>query len=103
MSSRCWNAIGDAWTPSTIDEPLPEILDRVSKLPPDTIVLYLSMLRDAENRIRVLPEVAKELAQASSAPVYGFFETYFGVGIIGGSIASFRKRVFRRAGSRCRF
>jgi PAS domain S-box-containing protein len=74
-----------------IDEPLPEILDRVSKLPADTIVLYLSMIRDAQNRIRVLPEVAKELAQASSAPVYGFFETYFGMGIIGGSIASFRE------------
>ena len=38
-----------------------------------------------------MPEVAKELAQASSAPVYGFFETYFGTGIIGGSIASFRE------------
>ena len=74
-----------------IDEPLPEILDRVSKLPADTIVLYLSMLRDAQNRLRVMPEVAKELAQASSAPVYGFFETYFGTGIIGGSIASFRE------------
>ena len=74
-----------------IDEPLPEILDRVSKLPADTIVLYLSMLRDAQNRIRVLPEVARELAQASSAPVYSFFETSFGTGIIGGSIASFRE------------
>ena len=68
---------------------LPEILENLKGLQADTIVLFLSMVRDATGRNYQTPIVAKQVAEASRAPVYGALETTFGQGIIGGVMASF--------------
>ena len=68
---------------------LPEILENLRKLDADTIVIFLTMVRDATGRNYQTPIVAKQVAEASRAPVYGVLETTFGQGIVGGVMASF--------------
>jgi PAS domain S-box-containing protein len=70
------------------DAPYPEILAELRKLPPDSIVLYASLVRDGGGRSHLPSDLVGPISEASAAPVYGFFETFFGQGIVGGSIDS---------------
>ncbi len=69
--------------------PLPALLDAVGRLPGDSVVLYTSLLRDADGVERVNPQVAESIARAANVPVYGFLDTYIGRGIVGGHIPDF--------------
>ena len=71
------------------DLPLPDILERLSQLPPQSLVFYTSMVRDASGLPLDSPNVAALIAEASNAPVYGFLDTYIGRGIVGGAITDF--------------
>jgi signal transduction histidine kinase len=53
------------------------------------VVIFTSMVRDANGQSHVNPQVAKEIAETSGAPVYGFLDTYIGQGIVGGTVADF--------------
>ena len=66
------------------DIPYDKLLADVSRLPSDTIVMYLTFFSDSEGKRLIPKDVAAAIAKASSAPVYGFFETYLGTGIVGG-------------------
>ena len=68
---------------------VPEILENLKRLRPDTIVLFLSMVRDATGRNYRTPNIAKHVADVSPAPVYGVMDTVFGQGIVGGVMPSF--------------
>jgi PAS domain S-box-containing protein len=72
------------------DLALPAMLENLEKLPRDTIVLYLSVVRDVTGRIFQSWDVAKRVSDASGAPVYGVLETYLGAGVIGGVVPSFK-------------
>jgi two-component system sensor kinase FixL len=71
------------------DLPMAEILQRVSSLPPQTLVIYLSMLRDSTGQGFVPREALERVAQAANAPVYGLWENLLGHGIVGGHLMSF--------------
>jgi PAS domain S-box-containing protein len=74
------------------DLPMTEILQRVSNLPPQTLVMYLSMFRDSAGH-DFLPLTALErVAQAANVPVYGLWETLLGQGIVGGHLMSFKEQ-----------
>ena len=60
------------------------LLAEVSRLPSDTIVMFLTFFADSEGKRLIPRDVATAVAKASAAPVYGFFETYLGNGIVGG-------------------
>ena len=66
------------------------LLADVSRLPRDTIVMFLTFYADSENKRLIPRDVAAAVAKASAAPVYGLFETYLGSGIVGGYIDSFQ-------------
>ena len=80
-----------------VDLSVGDTLAAVAKLPPDAIVLYLSMSRDGDGAPQVPRDVLTRLATASPAPVFGLFETYVGHGIAAGTIAGFAAQG-RRAG-----
>ena len=80
-----------------VDGSLADTIAAVGKLPVDAIVLYLSMFRDGAGVPQVPREGLTQIAAASSAPVFGIFETYVGSGIMAGSVASFEEQG-RRAG-----
>jgi PAS domain S-box-containing protein len=74
------------------DLPMSEILQRVSNLPPQTLVIYLSIFRDGTGQAFVPLEALGRVAQAANAPVYGLWDTLLGHGIVGGHLMSFREQ-----------
>jgi signal transduction histidine kinase len=65
------------------------LLERVAHLPPDTIVIFVTVYGDNTGRSFMPAEVVERLAKAATAPIYGPSETYLGRGIVGGYMDSF--------------
>src|SRR6185503_15683367 len=72
--------------------PIARVLDQVAGLSEDSIVLFVSLLRDEGGRLFTDPEAVSLIARASSVPVYGWSETHLGHGIVGGRLASFERQ-----------
>ena len=71
-------------------EPASHVLEEVGALPRDAIVLLLSMQEDrAGQRFTPQPEIISKISAASSAPVYGVYESFVGNGVVGGHVDSF--------------
>ena len=66
------------------------LLEDVSKLPRDAVVLFLTFFADSEDKRLIPRDVAVAVARASAAPVYGFFETYLGTGVVGGYLETYQ-------------
>jgi signal transduction histidine kinase len=79
---QSFNALDATWLD---DVPLPRILEQLSHLPPESVVLFTSMVRDASGLPREGQNVAELIAEAANAPVYGFFDNYVGRGVVGGA------------------
>jgi signal transduction histidine kinase len=77
--------------------PIARLLDEVATLPEDTVVLFVSLLRDQAGRLFTDPEAVSLITRASSVPVYGWSETHLGHGIVGGRLASFVSQGTRAA------
>jgi PAS domain S-box-containing protein len=69
--------------------PLQAVLDEVARLPLDSVVLYIPMLRDGAGQSVSPFEVARQLAEASSVPVYGLSGPELEQGLIGGALLGF--------------
>ena len=69
--------------------PLQAVLDEVARLPLDSVVLYIPMLRDGAGESVSPFEVARQLAEASRVPVYGLSRPQLEQGIIGGALQDF--------------
>jgi two-component system sensor kinase FixL len=74
------------------DLSMAEVLQQVSSLPPQTIIIYLSMFRDSTGQGFVPQKALKRVAQAANAPVYGLWENLLGHGIVGGHLMSFTEQ-----------
>ncbi|HET6646478.1 MAG TPA: sigma 54-interacting transcriptional regulator [Pyrinomonadaceae bacterium] len=71
------------------DLPLSSILNEISQLPSDTIILYSTVFRDGAGSTYVPHEVISRVSQTANVPVYGFVDQYLGRGIVGGHLYSF--------------
>lgn len=76
---------------SSHGEPMDVLLERVSKLPKDTLVIYLNYFRTPEGRHLLPRDVAGWLTAKSSVPVLSFYETYVGTGVMGGALIPFEE------------
>lgn len=72
-----------------IDLSMADLTAAVAALPPDALVLYLTMFRDGDGKPQVPRDVLERISAVSPVPIFGPIETYLGHGIVGGSIASF--------------
>jgi signal transduction histidine kinase len=63
--------------------------DRLSSLGADTIVFTPGFFQDGGGHQFVPRDAAALVAQASSAPVYGPYDTFIGTGVVGGRMPSF--------------
>ena len=70
------------------DLAMPALLAAVADLPPRTVVLYSTLFRDGAGQPFVPHEVARLIANASSAPVYAFVDQYLDRGVVGGHMYS---------------
>ena len=68
---------------------LEDILAEVKSLPEHTVILVGAFTRDATGRDFVPREAARQVAAASSVPVYGLFDGAIGTGVVGGDVVSF--------------
>ena len=64
--------------------PMQEILAQAGSLPPDTIVLYSAIFRDGAGQSFVPREALSLISAASNGPVFGFYDSFMGYGIVGG-------------------
>jgi signal transduction histidine kinase len=78
--------------------PMDDLLKEVANLPDGSLVLYLHVMRDGAGVGFVPAEVAERVVAAANAPVYGHIDTYFGRGIVGGSLLSFESEGRNAAG-----
>ena len=72
--------------------PLEDVLRELSKLGPDSAVLYLTIWIDGAGR-KYQPQIlAERIARASAAPVYSVYPTSIGRGVVGGYMTKFETR-----------
>jgi PAS domain S-box-containing protein len=74
---------------SSLGEPLDVLMERVSKLPTDSLVIYLTYFRTPDGSTLLPRTVAGWLAEKSRVPVLCFYETYLGTGVLGGAMVPF--------------
>jgi len=77
--------------------PNAEVLKRLSELGNDAVVFTTGYFQDGEGRNFTPRQSAKAMAAASTAPVYGPFDTFIGTGVVGGYMPSFEE-MGRQAG-----
>jgi signal transduction histidine kinase len=65
------------------------LLNRVAHLPPDTIIIFVTVYGDGTGRAFVPAQVVEGLAKVATAPIYGPSDTYLGRGVVGGYMDSF--------------
>ncbi|MDB4444515.1 PAS domain S-box protein, partial [bacterium] len=77
--------------------PMSDMLDRLSKLPKHTVVLYFYLSKDGKGEAFKPWKVAGMVSDAANSPVYGISDTYLGSGIVGGALLSI-KEIGRKTG-----
>jgi PAS domain S-box-containing protein len=88
VSSTFENRVAFTWL---TDLSLPELRDELARLPDHTVVLYLTLFQDAAGNRFTPQEALDQFASASRVPIYGFYDTYLGHGIVGGSMVTFEE------------
>jgi PAS domain S-box-containing protein len=63
-----------------------ELLEKLSQLPQDSIVLLTVWLRDRNDEYAATDEVGPLISNRSNVPVYGIIDMYLGHGIVGGKL-----------------
>ena len=69
---------------------IPELRDELSRLPKRTVVFYGTMFRDASGNTFTPRAALEQFSPASRAPIYGYYDTYLGHGIVGGSMITYQ-------------
>ena len=68
--------------------PKNDLLARVSRLPAQSVVVFVTLFRDGTGRTYVPHDVVAEISAAANAPVYVFMDQYLGRGAVGGHLYS---------------
>ena len=73
---------------SLVGLPMDKILSRVEGLEPNSIIFYLLMFRDGTGKRFIPFEAAREISERANAPVYSFWTSLMGSGVVGGYMLS---------------
>ena len=66
-----------------------EMQKALSGLPQNTIVFFVSNIRDNRGNTYESPDYLRQVSPGSAAPIYGTTEAHLGAGIVGGRLLSF--------------
>jgi signal transduction histidine kinase len=69
--------------------PMRDLLERVSRLPEGTAVLYSPILVDGDGRTLNAHTACELVSAAANRPVFSYVGTYLGCGIVGGRLTDF--------------
>lgn len=64
------------------------LLERLPGLPPDSVILLMSMNRDRDGNTFTYDESCAKIVAASPVPVFSFWDFYLGAGTVGGVVTS---------------
>ncbi len=84
--SRLKKRVNISWL---TNQSLTELRQELARLPNHTVVLYRAMFRDSAGNTFTPRDALDKLAPASRVPIYGYYDTYLGHGIVGGSMVTF--------------
>ncbi len=65
-----------------------ELKEKVWKLPRDSIILFSGVTRDRSGQFFAYEESIAHIYSESSVPIYSFWDTYLGKGIVGGMLTN---------------
>jgi transcriptional regulator with GAF, ATPase, and Fis domain len=68
--------------------PMPVILKKVANLPPQTVLIYITLLKDGDGNKFTAPESVSQISHAANAPTYSFWDLMLGHGIVGGNLSN---------------
>jgi PAS domain S-box-containing protein len=88
VSSAFENRVIFTWL---TDLSLLALREELARLPDHTAVLYLTLFQDAAGNRFTPQEALDQFAAASRVPIYGYYDTYLGHGIVGGSFVTFEE------------
>jgi PAS domain S-box-containing protein len=71
--------------------PMDELLQTVGNFSKDSLIIYMSYLRDAVGRVYYPAHALKLISDKANVPVFGMSDTYIGYGIVGGYMLSFER------------
>lgn len=71
------------------NQSLTELRQELARLPDHTVVLYRTLFRDSAGNTFTPRDALDKIAPASRVPIYGYYDTYLGHGIVGGSMVTF--------------
>jgi PAS domain S-box-containing protein len=74
------------------DTPLPQLLERLKHLPRRSLVLLLSVARDAEGTGYKSNEIGPLVAAAANAPVFSLYDVFLGHGEVGGYLSNLNQQ-----------
>ena len=66
----------------------PEMLKNISHLPDDSVIFFLSVLRDINNEGFISRDLMRMVSEQANVPTFGMSDTYLGLGIVGGKLLS---------------
>jgi PAS domain S-box-containing protein len=69
--------------------PMGDLRQEVAQLSGDTIIIYLSMFQDGAGTFFIPRDALVQVAEVARVPIYGYFDSFLGHGIVGGFVASF--------------
>jgi signal transduction histidine kinase len=65
-----------------------QYLERLSRLPPKSAILYVTVFVDGAGRRYIPHDVVARLAAVANAPIYVFLDQFVGLGVVGGNVYS---------------
>jgi hypothetical protein len=66
-----------------------DLREELLQLSWDTIIIYFGITQDGAGAFFVPREALVQVSQVASVPIYGYYDSYLGHGVIGGFMASF--------------
>ena len=89
VAARQLKALDARFTIHYLDDlSVEDLLSRVTQLPDNSAILFLSFFRDANEKSFIPREVMAQVSEQANAPVFGIVDLYLGHGIVGGSLLS---------------
>ncbi|RKZ91104.1 MAG: hypothetical protein DRQ43_10480, partial [Gammaproteobacteria bacterium] len=70
------------------DLPLQDLLIKITQLPDNSVIFFLSLFRDVNGQSYVPRMLISELSEKANAPTFGIVDLYLGHGIVGGNLLS---------------
>ncbi|PLX80288.1 MAG: hypothetical protein C0616_08910, partial [Desulfuromonas sp.] len=78
----------DAQTTDLVGLPLDKLMDTLAQLPPDSAILFVSYEEDSNGDKYIVDKFMTSLSAKANAPIFGFWDTLIGHGVLGGSMTS---------------